>query len=1268
MTTAADPVAGLLPYVPDLVLDWAPTGAAGRHMRVEGSLAFVDISGFTKLTERLARHGKVGAEEMSDVLSATFSALITDAHADGADLVKWGGDAVLLLFRGEDHAARAARAAHRMRATLRWLGRLPTATVTLRMSIGIHSGAFDFFLVGDPDLHRELLISGPGASHTAEMEAAARAGQIGLSAATAALLPPRLLGAPLLDGRLLRTAPDLPDLPEPTARGGALEPASVLSHPIRDHLLHDAGDPEHRLIAVAFVQFSGTDALLTSEGPNALADALDHVVRTVQRACADNGVTFFETDINRDGGKVMLTAGAPRSAGHDEERMLRVARQVLDGAGRLPLRIGINRGRVFAGDFGPDFRRTYSVKGDAINLAARVMGKAAPGQVLATVEAVDHSQTLFETTPLEPFLVKGKSAAVHAVAVGALAGARVPERVAGPLNGRATELDGLRAALADIRSRKGRLVDIVGEPGMGKSRLIDELLSGAPDVPVAFAPCEEYESSTAYFPFRSLLRDLAGVPADSRPAEVERRLVDRVGANAPELVPWLPLLGLPMDVPLTPTPEVVELDAQFRTSRLEAVVTDLLTHLAPVPTIFVVDDAHLMDDASIDLLRTLTSGLAARPWLVIVTRQEGEGGFVPEGEAVVRIPLRPLSPEASLEFVRTALVDHPLTDQALAALAERGGGNPIFLEALVQEVLHPSGTADLPESVEGLVTSQVDRLDPADRTVLRYAAVLGTVIDEEALGMLVGDHSRADLLRRLAGFLVKESSGRLRFRNALIRDVAYEGLPFSRRKVLHEQVGTAIEQSSSPESNSELLSLHFFHAGRFDRAWRYSVLAGERALAKYAHRDAIDFLRRAVDSAGSANVDPLEVAEVLEQLADSCFLIGDTDAAERAYAQARQRVRGEPVRSASIIEKEARIDHRRRRLTRAMQRISRGLHELDGVEGRRAEVARSLLARRYAFSRYRQGRVDDALSWARIAAEAADRARDPDALAQAHEMLNAIYAGSGRREPLPYGRKALRAYVRLGNLPRQGHCLNNLAVQAFGQGRWNDALADYRRAAEIFRRIGDSANESNALYNQAELLVRQGRDLEAGPLLVEVLRNARAVEDEELVALALREQARVLSASARVDEAVAGLREARDLFTALDEASEVLATDLVLAEVLLNAERTDRALELLGVVIGSDPVRLEGAAPTALRLQARARAVQGDLAEARRLLADGLAAARAGGDRYEEGLLLRTLAGVNVGLGQPYKDALRRSTRVLLSMGVVDVQPTLTRASLSNKK
>jgi class 3 adenylate cyclase/tetratricopeptide (TPR) repeat protein len=1254
MTTAGAPRPAdrLVPYVPRLVLGWAPTGEDPRHMRVHGSLAFVDISGFTRLTERLARKGKVGAEEMSDILSATFAGLLTEAMDDGADLVKWGGDAVLLLFQGEDHADRAARAAHRMRATLKVIGRLPTTsgTVVLRMSVGVHSGDFDFFLVGDPELHRELLISGPAASVTAEVEAAANAGQIGLSAATAELLGPHLLGPPLLDGRLLRAAPVLPDRVPVIEQRTLEDPAQTLPVPIRAHLSSGTIEPEHRLITVAFVQFSGTDAMLESDGPAALADALDHVVRNVQHACADHDVTFFETDINRDGGKIMLTAGAPRSADHDEERMLRVARMVLDRAGRLPLRIGINRGHVFTGDFGPDFRRTVSVKGDAINLAARVMGKAAPGQALATLEVVRRSQTLFRTTELPPFMVKGKSQPVRAAEIGELIGTRGNDRPTLPLIGRDEEMTALRGVLDDVRAGTGRLVEIVGEPGIGKSRLVDELLAEV-DLPVLTAPCEQYESSTAYFPFRRLLRDVLGVPPDAVPEEVAISLEERVSADAPDLLPWLPLLGVAMDLKLAPTRETEELDEQFRKGRLEETVTDLLGRLVTAPTVFVVDDAQVMDDSSADLLHRLTDAVTDRPWLVLLTRRDQPTGFVPRPDTDARsLRPAPLDSATALAFVQLALEEHPLPAQAFAALAQRGGGNPMFLEALVRDAERSGSVANLPESVEGLVTSQIDRLDPADRHVLRYAGVLGVMVDEAALDALLEEHDATvppGAMQRLDDFLVRDRPGWLRFRNGLMRDVAYEGLPFRQRKVLHDQVGLAIERASvNPESQCELLSLHFFHADRHERAWRYSVLAGERALAKYAQGEAIEFFARAAQSGAQADVGPLEIARVYEQLGDSRWLVGLPQGAEEAYAGARRHLRGDPVRLAGVIEKEARIDQRRRKHSQAMRRISRGLHDLDGIPGAAGEMARSLLARRYADSLFSQGRVDAALHWAETAARAAEESLDKDTLAKAYEVLNYIYAGSGREEPLPYGLMALQAYSELGNLRHQGWCLNNLAMQDFTAGRWNESLTRFRQATDIFRRIGDTAAEGNAIYNEAEILVRQGRYAEATDLLADVLRIAKAVEDEELVALAQRETARAVAASGDVDRAVMHVQDARGRFEALGELSEVWSTDLALAEILQDAGRAADADATLARI--TEPERPH---PTFRRVMGRQHVVSGRLEEARAQLREALAIAEAEADRLEQGRILRELAAL---LPDGDNDELsRRATEILASIGVV---------------
>ncbi|MEP7056077.1 MAG: adenylate/guanylate cyclase domain-containing protein, partial [Actinomycetota bacterium] len=322
----------LTPFVSWFVLDWLRDAPDERHRVADGSLVFVDISGFTRLTERLAAKGKIGAEEMSGLLDVTFAALLSVAYDYGAWLVKWGGDAVLLLFEGEDHAGRACTASHEMRTTMRSVGRLRTSVgaVALRMSIGVHSGAFDFFLVGS--LHHELVITGPAASTTVEMETVAQAGDIVISPATAAALPPRSVGAAKGSGYLLARSPRTPGRPNKSMPGEVIvDVGSCLPDITRSHLLAGGSDGEHRIVAIAFVEYSGVGEVLAKAGAEAAADAIEHVIRGCQEAAQRHHVTFWETDVGVDGGKVMLVSGAPGSAGNDEDRILAVVRAVIDG-------------------------------------------------------------------------------------------------------------------------------------------------------------------------------------------------------------------------------------------------------------------------------------------------------------------------------------------------------------------------------------------------------------------------------------------------------------------------------------------------------------------------------------------------------------------------------------------------------------------------------------------------------------------------------------------------------------------------------------------------------------------------------------------------------------------------------------------------------------------------------------------------------------------------------------------------------------------------
>ena len=207
-----------------------PADPGRRVELLEGTFVFIDVSGFTRLSERLSKVGKEGAELLVDAINACFTALLADVHVLGGSLVKFGGDALLLWFGGDAHAVRGCDAAVLMRRRLREVGRITvgSSTVTLRMSVGVHSGEFHSFLVGK--LFHDLIIAGPGASTVVALESAAEASQILISGATAAQIPTRCVGERTGPGFLLARAPGVADQVE-LARGAAARSSSARAVP-----------------------------------------------------------------------------------------------------------------------------------------------------------------------------------------------------------------------------------------------------------------------------------------------------------------------------------------------------------------------------------------------------------------------------------------------------------------------------------------------------------------------------------------------------------------------------------------------------------------------------------------------------------------------------------------------------------------------------------------------------------------------------------------------------------------------------------------------------------------------------------------------------------------------------------------------------------------------------------------------------------------------------------------------------------------------------
>ena len=1221
----------LKPYVPRVLIQWLRDGPAAPHRAIDGSLAFVDISGFTELTERLARRGRIGAELLHDTLDSVFEALLDEAYEWGAGLVKWGGDALLLLFDEPGHEQRAARAAWEMQRTIERVGRLRVGGTpfTLRMSVGIATGTIDLFCVGS--LHRELLIAGPTSTETVQLEAVTEAGEIGISPALAAVLDAKCVAPRKEHGFLLVEPPDAVREPAPDVGSvHGLDVASCIPLASRAHVLLDVSEPEHRTVTAAFIDLLQTDALLAELGPAALADALNDRISSIQEAAARYEVPFNLTDISSGSVKTLLTAGAPATTGHDEEQVLRTLRDVMDRQGVVPMRAGVEVGGAFTGDFGPSYRRTYAVFGDAVNTAARVMSRAVEGQILSTQRVLDRSRTLFSATPIEPFRAKGKAEPVRASIVEGITGRRAARHAETPLVGRDAELVALQTTVERLRSGSGSIVDISGPAGIGKSRLVTELVDSSPDVHSLRALCEEYEAATPYFALRAPMRSLLEIQAGADDVEIESRLREVVARVDPELEPWVPLLGILLGLDLPPTPETSRVDARFLRDVLVDVTARFLSAaLAGAPLLLIVEDVDFLDEASDDLLRRLVQSEAAPPHVLLVTRGDVATTWFEDGGDIASLAfaLLPLSLERAAEIVAMATDRQPLRPHDLEEIAQRSGGSPLFLFELL-DLTRSSGTTDsLPDSVEAVVAAEIDRLSPADRTVVRYASVLGVRFERPLLTTALPDWIEVDddVWSRLADLIEPDVDGGMRFRNVLVRDAAYEGLSYRRRRELHERVAEAIETAAvAPEEEAPTLALHFFEAHRHQKAWHYSRLAGDHARSVAANVEAGKFYERALAASRRfRDVEDRERAAVWVALGEAREAAGLFDSSFDALRRATRLLRDDPVEQARVHALRTRARVRTGSYTNGLRETAAGLRLVEGLESIEAIGARATLLAMRSGILTLQGRPREAIALAEAAVEDGRRADELEALPHAYTALDGAYQMLGEPERAVHELMSLEIYTRLGQTRLRGITELNLGVQAYAEGRWAEAAELYGRAEADLLAAGDRANAAIAQTNLGELLVSRGQLLGAERVLSDARRVLRSTRYVPFALFAETQLARIALERGDAETALESLTRIVEEAEGNAYAASALESALYFAQAATAAGRAEEGLRILDDAArraGSDAILYS---VPVYRVRAGALAALGRMDEASASIDRALAGARRQSLLYEQLLSLR---------------------------------------------
>jgi class 3 adenylate cyclase/tetratricopeptide (TPR) repeat protein len=924
---------------------------------------------------------------------------------------------------------------------------------------------------------------------------------------------------------------------------------------------------ERKQVTVLFADLKGSMELLADRDPEEARTLLDPVLEHMMAA-----VHRYEGTVNQVmGDGIMALFGAP--VAHEDHAvracyaaldmqaaMRRHAEEVRRRHGvLLQIRVGLNSGEVVVRAIGSDLRMDYTAVGQTTHLAARMEQLAKPDTTLLTAEVLRLAEGFVAVTPLGPVPVKGLEAAVE---VYELTGAgplrsRLHAAAARGLTrfvGRTGELDQLRQGLGRAGNGQGQIVAIVGEPGVGKSRLVWEVTHShrVHGWLVLQAGSVSYGKATSYLPVIDLLKGYFAIEDRDGPRAVQEKLTGKLLTLDRALEGSLPALLALLDVP-TDDPTWAALDpTQRRRQTLDAVKRLLLRESQVQPLLVIFEDLHWIDSETQALLDALVESLPAARVLLLVNYRPEYSHQWGSRTSYTQLRLDALGHDHAGELIGALVGSDASLDPLKRLLIERTEGNPFFLEESVRSLVETGSlvgergayrlaralpTIQVPATVQAVLAARIDRLAPADRAVLQTASVVGKDVPLGLLQAIAGE-GEAELSAAIGRLQAAEFLYETRmfpdveytFKHALTHDVTYGGLLQERRRRLHGQIVEAIEQQYPDRfgEHVERLAHHAFRAEEWEKAVSYLRQAGAKALARSANVETASHLERALEALRHLS----ESSRTMELAVDLRIELWNALAPLGQFARASDVMRDAEGAAERLGDQ--------RRLSRVWALIGNALC----FAGRRAE-SEAISERAWAVGKA----IGDLV--AQIGANT-------------NLGLNAYSAGDYRRAQ-PFQERILqlipsgRVRERFGRalLPAV-NALANLAAVHAQRGLFDEAVRHCRAAIALAEEVGHPYSLAVACWSAGRVHTLRGDLAQAGP----PLNQARSLAEEltigflipavslELSALAILE-GRAKDALSLVPAARAAIRNGLEWWEALAE--------LRLGEALFAAGRVDEA-------------------------------------------------------------------------------------------------------------
>jgi class 3 adenylate cyclase/tetratricopeptide (TPR) repeat protein len=905
---------------------------------------------------------------------------------------------------------------------------------------------------------------------------------------------------------------------------------------------------ERRVVTMLFCDVKGSTAAAEKLDPEEWSEiingAFEHMIRPVY--------TYEGTVARLMGDGILAFFGAPLAHEDDPQRAVLAGLDIVtaivpyrerikqEWGIEMDIRVGINTGLVVVGAVGSDLRMEYTALGDAINLAARMEQTAAPGTVQIAYDTYKLVKPLFEVEELGGVAVKGKDEPVKAYRVlgRKVVGGRVRgiEGLHAEMVGREVELRTMRSLVNDVKQGVGRIVCVLGEAGLGKSRLVSETRQFFEQLPGPESDWYEttslsYETNQAYGLFQRLIRRVSGIGYDDAPRMMQKKLT--------ALAEFLPegrrqragqlfeaLFGLSSSNGAQP------LEGETFKRELFEVISDWWrAYFSRRPTVLVFDDMHWADAASIELLRELLP-LTGEIGLVLICAFRGERQApawqiktIADDEyrhRYTEVSLRPLSESESNELVNRLLATPDIPEDLRSSILEKSDGNPFFIEEVVRTLIENGvvvpeerlvngdskrfwvATSDgasfsIPDNLQSLLAARMDRLEEATRATLQLASVIGRsfylrvlqAVDESSpeLDKHVGTLLRLDLIRESARVPEVEYS----FRNPLTQEAVYETILLKRRREFHRRVGEVMEKlyPERVEGLYGLLAHHFALAGEHKKAIGHYRQAARQALAVYAYEEADQNLHAALQLLDAEPKTELHLT-LFEEIGDVCRLVRDFSMAISYYQLALEtwqalddktnigavRLHRKIVEIAT--ETKWSVDAETYQQIGEISHVSQAslrtsLQVLQG-EAAHPETVRSLVA--LSVDAWRVQEPTDweaAQEFAQEAVAMAERLDDAVLLSQALGALANVLDGRSKLgEHVQIARRRLEVSQdqRFEDMREQVDALRGMGVALMYVGEYQQALPYLEEANELASEIRATDQIANALGIQAQCLFR----------------------------------------------------------------------------------------------------------------------------------------------------------------------------------------------------